>query len=249
MASETRPWLSRLGSWLWQHAVRSWFRKVDFVIVCRDLHRADFALPKESRRKLADPTDFVIPVTEADFLQLQEMFPPKKVKHFRWAQRHPDIEFLIQHEDDKVVRGFVMHGMRAMKDREYGFVVPLQERRDVLIFDGWVDPNARGRMIALVGANWYHQLRRNDGFDRAYAVLRVSDFRSRRLHERMAYKEVGEIHHLQVGPLKFNRIEFEHGQHPAELAARPQLRPVLPPPASGPEEGEVQPRSGSGASG
>ena len=55
-----------------------------------------------------------------------------------------------------------------------------------------------------------------------HMIMRVAigihgqDVRSRRLHQRMDYVEVGRIRHTKVGPFRFNRVEFRPGLHPTE---------------------------------
>jgi hypothetical protein len=86
-------------------------------------------------------------------------------------------------------------------------------------------------MVALFAANSYHGIRREQGYRRAYATLRIADVRSRRLHWRLTYAEVGAVRHLRIGPFKFNKVSFQPGMHPTndpegpipEVGAKPSM--------------------------
>jgi GNAT superfamily N-acetyltransferase len=214
MTQIVTPWYRRALSWLWRKGVRSWYRQVDFVIVCRDLELPDFRLPEGRRPPTEDDGPFMCQVLEEHLPALDAAFPAEKTRHFRRCMADPRIEFLVRVDSRQVVWVHVMHGFESIPDVVYGFQLPMKKGRDVYVFDGLVHPEHRGWMVGLLAANCYHGLRRDQGYRRAYATLRIADVRSRRLHWRLSYAEVGTVRHFRVGPFKFNKVRFQPGMHP-----------------------------------
>lgn len=231
MTQSSIPWHRQALSWLWRKGVRSWYRQVDFVIVCRDLQLPEFHVPEGRRAPTDDNGPFMYPAREEHLPALDAAFPEEKTMHFRRCMADPRIEFLVRVDSQQVVWAHVMHGLESVPDLVYGFQVPMKKGRDAYVFDGWVHPEHRGWMVALVAANCYHGLRRAQGYRRAYATLRVADVRSRRLHWRLKYAEVGAVRHLRIGPFKFNKVRFQPGMHPTvdaegsvpEVGAKPSM--------------------------
>ena len=201
---------------LWRVGVRSWFRRVEFVIACRDLERPPFPVPERNRPDYDESQRFLRSTTEADLPVIERQFDADKVQHLKLSIAHPKIDFLSRIGEQGNVWCYIMHGFETMSDLEYGFRLPLREGHDIYIFDGWVHPDYRGRMVGLIGSNEYHELRRSEGYRRAYVALRTVDVRSRRMHWRMEYVEVGRIRHTQIGPFRFNRVDFRPGLHPTK---------------------------------
>lgn len=201
---------------LWRVGVRSWFRRVDFVIACRDLDRPPFPVLERNRPDYDGTVRFLRSTTEADLPVLEHQLDQDKARHLKRCISHPKIDVQSRITEDGDVWCYIMHGLETMSDLEYGFQLPLRPGHDVYIFDGWVRPQYRGRMVGLIGANDYHELRRSEGYRRAYVALRTVDMRSCRMHRRLEYVEVGRIRHTQIGPFRFNRIEFRPGLHPTQ---------------------------------
>ena len=201
---------------LWRWGVRSWLRRVEFVIACRDLERPPYEIPTRYRPEYDESERFMHDTGLDALPTLSRQFDPRRLEHLRRCIERRDIDVQSRIDEDGTVWCYIMHGLKPMQDLEYGFAVPLREGHDVYIFDGWVHPEHRGRMVALLAQNDYHELRRGQGYRRAYVALRTQDVRSRRLHQRMDYVEVGRIRHTKVGPFRFNRVEFRPGLHPTE---------------------------------
>lgn len=210
-------------STLWRVGVRSWFRRVEFVIACRDLERPAFRVPTRNRPEYDESERFLRSTNEEDLPVLERQFSEEKVRHLKRCIAHPEIDFQSRIDEKGDVWCYIMHGLETMSDPEYGFKMPLRTGHDVYVFDGWVHPEYRGRMVGLIGANDYHELRRSESFRRAYVALRTVDLRSRRIHWRLEYVEVGRIRHTQIGPFRFNKVEFRAGLHPTKdpIAAVP----------------------------
>lgn len=167
---------------------------------------------------MGDPNDFYLDwAGEREYRVLTACFPKSKHAHFRKVIDDPNSDFVIRcDEDPDIVWCFMMHSQKQIRDPEYGFTVPICEGRDLYQFDGWVNPDYRGLMVGILGTSYGNQLRRSEGFERLFATLREKDIRSLRLHKRLGYRPVGRVHHWQFGPFRYNRIEFDPGEHPQE---------------------------------
>ena len=222
MMSQTRPTgIRQMLATLWRVGVRSWFRRVEFVIACRDLDRPPFRVLERNRPDYDENVRFLRSTTEADLPALENQFGEERVRHLKRCIAHPQIDFQSRIDEQGDVWCYIMHGLETMPDLEYGFKLPLRDGHDVYVFDGWVHPEYRGRMVGLIGANDYHELRRGEGYRRAYVALRTVDVRSRRMHWRMEYVEVGRIRHTQIGPFRLNRVDFRPGLHPTKDPVAP----------------------------
>lgn len=225
MFASSKRWIAQL---LRATGLRRWFRRVDLVIVRRDLSQADLPTPEGRSSPMGDPADFYLDHAEpSDLSILEANFPKSKHRHFRKVVADPDSDFVIRTDKERgIVWCFMMHSQKRLRDSEYGFTVPICEGRDVFQFDGWVNPQYRGLLIGILGTNYGNQLRRSEGFERIYATVREKDARSLRLHARLGYRPVGKIRHWRWGPFRGNRIDFVPGEHPEERRI-PRSQPAI----------------------
>ena len=221
--------------------LRSWFKRVNLVIVRRDLTQADFPLPRGRQSPMGDPADFYLDhATQEHVPAFAAVFPPKKVAQLSREFSNPDTDCVLRTYDDGLgVWCYMMHSQRRFRDPEYGFTIPICEGRDIHQWDGWVDPDHRGLMIGILGTNYGNQLRRAEGFERLYATLREKDARTLRLHARLGYRPVGRVRHLRIGPFRWNRVDFEPGECPTDCRGAPREPsrlgvPIQPSVRSGP---------------
>jgi hypothetical protein len=201
----------------WRSSFGRWVKRVDFWLLCHDLSGGDVPLPTGRHSPIKEGETFVIEhATHAQVETLTEIFDADKVKLLHTHIDHPEVDMVVRMRDDGPPWCYMLHSAYNMKDPIYGFTLPLVTGRDILQFDGWVDPDYRGLMIGILGTNSGNKLRRAEGFERAYATVRHKDRRSWRLHKRMGFIPVGEICHLRFGPFKFNRVTWKPGMAPHE---------------------------------
>lgn len=223
--------------------LRPYFRTVEFAVMRRDLAEPDFRTPRGRKSKLGDPATFQArSALPADLDLVAQQFPPRKVRHFRRMLADPNVDIPFRGDHDKgMLWCYMMHAQHRHRESEYGFVFPLVEGRDILQFDGWVNPEHRGYLLGIAGVNYGARCRRAEGFERIYAAVRTMDERATRFHTRIGYREVGRIRHRQFGPFQWNRISFDAGEHPEENREPRGIRArlgVVPPREAAPQAGE-----------
>lgn len=201
---------------VWRATLGRWFKRIDFIIVRKDLTTPDPQIPEGRRSPVREGRPrFADHATQEHVDLMAGTFSPEKLRLFRRYVEDPRLDFEVRlRETDGFTWCYMMHADYAIRDPEYGYKLPICEGRDIMQFDGWVNPEQRGRMVGIEGTNFVNSLRREEGFERLYATLNAKDVRSARLHKRMGFTVVGEIWHLMVGPFKFNRVKFEPGEHP-----------------------------------
>jgi hypothetical protein len=103
--------------------------------------------------------------------ELHGTFPPEKIVHFHRMVDDPNIEFVIRMREDRACWGFMMHALRPFKDPLYRLTMPIAEDA-TFQFDGWVHPDSRGRLIAVIGTNWVFDRRRAAGTKAVVVTVR-----------------------------------------------------------------------------
>ncbi len=207
--------LRRVLGRLWRFSLGRWIRRVDFLILRRNLDQPTVALPQGRRSPIKEGESFFVEHgTQRHVDMMVGTFPPKKIAHFRRCVDDPGIDMPVRIREDGMPWCYMMHACATMRDPIYGFRLPLAPGRDILQFDGWVNPEYRGLMIGILGTNSSYDCREAEGFERVYDVIRKIDKRSARLHQRMGFTQVGSIRHLRIGPLRFNRMQWDPGEHP-----------------------------------
>ena len=73
---------------------------------------------------------------------------------------------------------------------------------------GWVHPDYRGRLIAVMGTNWVLDLRREQGLDAIVVTVRKNDGPAQKYHRRFGFEQIGEVVHWRIGPWRFNRVKM-----------------------------------------
>lgn len=201
-------------AWLRQQ-YRKFYRKVEFSIMVRDMAAPDVELPRGRRSPVGDTANFnLVHATEEHLPALRATFDRRRYEALKECIEDPNTDVVINTDGGERVWCFMCHGTRRQKDSFYQIDLPIEEGRDILQFDGWVHPEYRGTMIGILGTNTGNRWRRAEGFERLYVFVRKSDLRSRRLHKRMSFREVGSVYHTRLGPLRFNRYEWEPGERP-----------------------------------
>jgi len=203
-----------------------WFKRIDFLIVRKDLTTPDPKIPEGRRSPVREGRPrFADHATHGHVDLMAKYFPQDKVRLFRRYVDDPRLDFEVRlREEDGFTWCYMMHADYPMRDPAFGYKLPICEGRDIMQFDGWVNPEQRGRMVGIEGTNFVNSLRREEGFERLYATLNAKDVTSRRLHKRMGFSVVGEIRHWRVGPFKFNRVKFLPGEHPQNDRTSDQFR-------------------------
>lgn len=215
LLSET--WRKRLGK-VWRSSLGKWFKKVDFWIVCRDLDLPDVPLPQGRHSPIKEGETFVIDHASHDQVaKFDTKFPGDKVRLLHKFVDHPEVDLVVRMRDDgKAPWCYMLHASCNLRDPLYGYRLDLVHGRDILQFDGWVDPEYRGLMIGILGTNSANKLRRAEGFERIYATVRKKDKRSIRLHDRLGFETVGEIVHRRIFGLRINKVIWHTGKAPSE---------------------------------
>jgi RimJ/RimL family protein N-acetyltransferase len=209
----------RFGS-LWFRIVGRWFRRTKFVIMRHDLSEPDVHLPEGRLSPLREGEEFYLEHATLEHVdKMASGFKRAKVRHFRRCAEDPSVDFVIRLREDGLCWCYMMHAKKPHLEAEYGFKLPLVEGRDIYQFDGWVHPNFRSMMIGIEGTNWANRARRSEGYERLYATSRVQDRTSFRLHKRMGFRVVGEIHHRRFLAWKKNRIIWKAGEMPCAADA------------------------------
>ncbi len=204
----------RLGD-AWRGTLGRWFKRVDFWIVCRDLSLPDTPLPKGRHSPVKEDETFVIDHASHEQVErFRELFPDSKVKVLHTFVDHPEVDLVVRMKEDGPPWCYMVHASYDLKDPLYGYRLSIQPGRDILQFDGWVDPEFRGLMIGILGTNSANKLRRAEGFERIYATVRKKDKRSIRLHNRLGFHTVGEIVHRRVFGMRFNKVSYHKGMAP-----------------------------------
>ncbi len=202
---------------LWRATLGRYLRKLDFWIVCRELSLPDTPIPKGRRSPVKEGEDFELQhMTHEEVDRFLGVLPRSKVRRLHQFVDHPEIDLVARTRDDGPAWCYVVHAACPLKDHEFKYELPLVEGRDVLQFDGWVDPNHRGVMIGILGMNGTNKLRRAEGFERIYATVLQKDPASIRLHKRLGYEHVGTIRHVQLLCFKFNQVRWFDGQNPRQ---------------------------------
>jgi hypothetical protein len=202
---------------LWRATLGGYLRKLNFRIVCRELSLPDTPLPKGRRSPVKEGEDFELQhFSHEDVNRFKGVFPASKIRQLHQYVNHPETDLVGRIRNDGPAWCYVVHAACAMKDVEFQYELQLVEGRDILQFDGWVDPEFRGLMIGILGMNSTNKLRRAEGFERVYATVLDQDQPSVRLHKRLGYERVGSIRHIQILCFKFNKITWLEGKKPRE---------------------------------
>mgnify|MGYP002826894170 FL=1 len=203
---------------IWNRTGRRFIRRVEFDIMRRSLELPNLRVPRRSAMDVhgeSDETFSMWPCTHEIVDKLGKDFPPAKLAHFHQMVDHPDVDFVIRtNPDESVCWGYMMHAVRPFEDPKYRFTIPLQPD-EAFQFDGWVHPEHRGRLIAIVGTNWAFDRRRTAGTKAVVVTVRKNDRPAQMYHRRYEFEKIGEVIHWRVGPLRFNKVILDR---PADAA-------------------------------
>lgn len=199
---------------IWNRTGRRIVRRIELDIMRRSLDLPNLHIPSGRRSAV----DLHGTMNDAEFTmdqctheiaeELRATFPSEKIAHFHRMVDDPYIDFVVRMRSDGECWGFMMHSLRPFKDPLYRFTVPIAED-ETFQFDGWVHPDYRGRLIAVVGTNWVFDRRRAAGTKAVVVTVRQKDHVAQRYHKRFSFEKIGRITHWKLGPFRFNRIKMD----------------------------------------
>lgn len=189
-------------------------------ILRRPLSLPNPRLPQGRKNRLTEEVDtetfWMHQATHELVDQAVGQFPPEKIAHFHEMVDNEAVDFVIRYREDGQCWGYMMNARKPIPDPLYRFTIPLAPD-EVYQFDGWVNPQNRGRMVAVIGNNWVWDRRRDEGFEGIVVTVRKKDKPAQRYHQRGGFEPIGEATHWRVGPFRFNRIRMSRPE--ASVAA------------------------------
>lgn len=201
--------LRRILRGLWNRTGHRFIRKIELDVMRRPVSLPNFKLPTGRRSPVADPEDWDMDdCTQAIVDQCVGLFPDDKIAHFRKMADDPAVWFPIRMREDGECWGYMMQSERPIQDPLYRFTIPIRER-EVYQFDGWVHPDYRGRLIAMMGTNWVLDKRRAQGIEGIVVTVRKNDAPAQKYHRRFGFEQIGVVVHWRIGPWRLNRIKMD----------------------------------------
>ncbi|MCH2101204.1 MAG: GNAT family N-acetyltransferase [Planctomycetes bacterium] len=209
--------MSKLGSLPIIRDLASFFRRHVFRKIVLDILRRPLSLPNAPipRGRLSamngeegGDVEFKMDECTHEMVELlAKTFPSEKVPYFHEMVDESDVDFVVRMREDGECWGYMMNSRKPFRDRLFGFKVPI-EPNEVFQFDGWVHPDYRGRLIAILGQNWVFDQRRAEGFEATVVTVRRQDKSARRYHDRYGFDPIGVVTHWRIGPFKINRVKM-----------------------------------------
>lgn len=209
---------------IWNRTGHHVIRRVELDVMRRSLDLPNLRIPRGRRSVMdvhgSDDDEFSMEQCTHEIAEeLHGTFPPDKIEHFHRMVDDPNIDFVIRMREDRECWGFMMHALRPFQDPLYHLTVPIAED-ETFQFDGWVHPDYRGRLIAVIGTNWVFDRRRAAGTKAVVVTVRQKDLVAQKYHKRFGFEKIGQVTHWRVGPLRFNRVRMDRSsQTPADPAA------------------------------
>ena len=201
---------SRILKGIWRRTGHRWIRRVEFLIMSRSLSEPNLPRPQGRDSAMGEGDDFYMDSATNEMIdELKGQFPAKKLKVFRDLANNPDVDFMLRIRSDGRCPGYLMHAFKPVPDAEYGFTIPIIPGKEVFQFDGWVHPDFRGYLVAIIGTNYALDRRRSSGHQSIVNAVRCKDRTSMKFHLRFGFKPIGKITHYRVGKFRWNKVQMD----------------------------------------